>query len=211
MRRHVFSQRLQRSVLTALLIFSTMLPAFAGANHERRTARANSAVSIDNFGQVNDHIYRGEQPKGDDYRELAALGIKTIVDLRSDSKRDAKLLAERASLNYINLPLAAKHYPQAEAASRFLEIVNDQTNWPVYVHCAGGRHRTGVMIAVYRMAVDGWDVDRTYQEMKDYDFYTSGGHGCYKDYVYDFYRDRQAQQTEPTTNTQTAVKAIQLY
>ena len=97
-----------------------------------------------------------------------------------------------------------KEYPQADAAQRFLEIVNDQTNWPVYVHCAGGRHRTGSMIAVYRMTVDHWTLDQAYAEMKKYDFYTSGGHGCYKDYVNDYYRDLQAQvQTQPSKQEST--------
>jgi hypothetical protein len=49
------------------------------------------------------------------------------------------------------------------------------------------------MTAVYRMSVDGWGIDRAYQEMKRYDFSTSWGHGAYKDYVYDYYRDLQAQ------------------
>ena len=55
-----------------------------------------------------------------------------------------------------------------------------------------GRHRTGAMIAVHRITIDGWDIDRTYQEMKDYDFYTRLGHGCYRDYVNDYYRNWQA-------------------
>jgi len=60
------------------------------------------------------------------------------------------------------------------------------------VHCAGGRHRTGSMIAIYRMSVDGWDFDHAYQEMKDFDFYTSRGHSCYKAYVQDYFRNLQA-------------------
>jgi protein tyrosine/serine phosphatase len=87
--------------------------------------------------------------------------------------------------------LADKRYPQPDAAQRFLEIVNDQSIWPVYVHCAGGRHRTGAMIAVYRITIDGWDMDRAYQEMKDYGFYTRLGHGCYRDYVNNYYRNWQ--------------------
>lgn len=54
------------------------------------------------------------------------------------------------------------------------------------MHCAGGRHRTGVMGAVYRITHDGWGFDRAYNEMKDYDFYTRFGHGSLKDYVQDF-------------------------
>jgi protein tyrosine/serine phosphatase len=87
--------------------------------------------------------------------------------------------------------MTPKQYPQPDAAQRFLEIVNDPSIWPVYVHCAGGRHRTGAMIAAYRISVDGWDIDRTYQEMKDYGFYTRLGYGCYREYVNDYYRNWQ--------------------
>lgn len=196
MRISVLSQRMHRSVLVTLLACSLTTPAIAAGNNGGSKNNAAS-VNIENFGKVNDHIYRGGQPEGDNYRQLAALGIKTIVDLRGDAERGAKASAQAAGLRYINLPMAPKHYPQSDAAQRFLDIVNDPANGIVYVHCAGGKHRTGAMIAVYRMSVDGWNIDRAFQEMKDYDFYTSFGHACYKDYVYDFYRDMQAHNVQP--------------
>jgi protein tyrosine/serine phosphatase len=113
-----------------------------------------------------------------------------VLDLRGDAEPGSKTEAEQAGLQYINLPLEPKRYPQADAATRFLEIVNDQANWPVFVHCAGGRHRTGAMVAVYRMTMDHWKVDQAYNEMKQYDFYTFGGHECFKDYVYDYSRNK---------------------
>jgi len=180
------------AALAATLICATTLTASAIPDH-KRAAGGRVAVDIENFGKVNDHLYRGSQPKGRDYEQLAALGVKTIVDLQEDTRDDARSATERAGMRYINLPMKEKSYPQADTAARFLKIVNDQANWPVFVHCAGGRHRTGVMTAVYRMSVDGWGIDRAYQEMKQYDFSTSWGHGCYKDYVYDYSRDLQAQ------------------
>jgi len=188
MKRSVLSRRTQQSVVAISLALSIILPAFANSDR----SRGNAAVSIDNFGQVNEHIYRGSQPNGSGFRQLASIGVKTILDLREDAEHSAKSDAERAGLRYINLPLVDKRYPQADAADKFLEIVNDHANWPVYVHCAGGRHRTGAMIAVYRMAVDHWNVDQAYNEMKQYDFYTSRGHECFKDYVFDFYRTAQS-------------------
>jgi len=50
------------------------------------------------------------------------------------------------------------------------------------------------MTAVYRMSVDGWNIQHAYAEMKQYDFYTRNGHEPYKVYVYDYYRDLQAPQ-----------------
>jgi protein tyrosine/serine phosphatase len=118
---------------------------------------------------------------------LAAIGIKTIIDLREDAEDYARRSTENAGMRYVNLRLNSKRPPTAGESERFLALVNDQSNWPVFVHCAGGRHRTGVLIAVYRMEMDGWDAKRAYREMKDFKFYSSWGHGDMKDYVFDYF------------------------
>jgi protein tyrosine/serine phosphatase len=192
MKHRFLSHNVWGAATAATLICAITLTASAIPGH-KQTSGDRVAVDIENFGKVNDHFYRGAQPKGRNYEQLSALGIKTIVDLREDAEDYARSATERAGMRYINLPMKEKSYPQADTATRFLQIVNDEANWPVFIHCAGGRHRTGVMTAVYRMSVDGWGIDRAYQEMKRYDFSTSWGHGCYKDYVYDYHRDLQAQ------------------
>jgi tyrosine-protein phosphatase SIW14 len=190
------------SLLVALtLVSATTFASYTHSSQERETAsRASARVSIDNFGQVNDRIYRGSQPKDDQYQDLAKFGIRTVVDLRAEANTESKPSAERAGLRYIHLPLGDKTYPPTEAAARFLEIVNDKANWPVYVHCAGGRHRTGAMLAVYRMKVDGWTVEQAYAEMKRFGYYQRNSHGRYKKYVYDYYRSLPAS-SEPKNAT----------
>lgn len=191
----LFFQRthpLRLARLITILACCAALAPFADADPGRQSPQGATPVTIENFGKVNDHIYRGAQPKSDNYRQLAAIGVKTVLDLRGESEPDSKVLAEGAGLRYINLPMTERRYPQRDAAQRFLEIVNDPSTWPVYVHCAGGKHRTGSMIAVYRITVDGWDIDRAYQEMKDYGFYTKFGYGCYRDYVNNYYHNWQA-------------------
>ena len=143
-------------------------------------------VEIDNFGKVTDFFYRGAQPKIEDYRSLAGIGVKTIIDLRNDPKEYAQSGAEKAGLKYINFPLSDTEYPSNDTAEKFLKLVNDQTLWPVYIHCAGGRHRTGIMAAVYRLTNEGWDIDRAYTEMKNFDFYTRWGHKDMKTFIFDY-------------------------
>ena len=211
MNRCLLFHRACLSTLVTIVTCCASLTAFAGAGPKQEPAQINAPVTVENFGKVNDHIYRGAQPTSDSYRQLAAIGVKTVLDLRGDSKRDSKILAEEAGLHYINLPLADKRYPQPDAAQRFLEIVNDQSIWPVYVHCAGGRHRTGAMIAAYRITIDGWDFDRTYREMKDYGFYTRLGHGCYRDYVNDYFRNwQETRQTYLPADGATTSKMMRL-
>lgn len=149
-------------------------------------------ISIKNFGVVDGHIYRGGQPSKDEYRQLAALGVRTVIDLRLDAKKKAKEMAEEAGLTYVNIPIDDHSKPTDEQTATFLKMI-DSASGPVYVHCAGGRHRTGSMIAVYRMTHDGWNIDQAYQEMLNYDFYTRWGHEGFKTFVYDYYENMKNQ------------------
>ncbi|MBI3421561.1 MAG: tyrosine-protein phosphatase [Acidobacteria bacterium] len=141
---------------------------FANSERKNRKAMADSATpteptcSVENFGKVNDHYYRGAQPEAGQYEQLKALGIKTVIDLRDDPTDFAKGKAEAAGLRYLNMPLSDKKAPAEENVNKFLEYANDENNWPIFVHCAGGRHRTGAMTAVYRMTVDGWQIERAW-------------------------------------------------
>jgi len=171
----------------------------ARSNEKSEKSSSNSrtdAVEVDNFGKVTDFFFRGGQPKGAEYNQLAAIGVKTIIDLRDDPRDYAKSLTEQAGMKYINFPLSDKDYPSPETPSKFLTLISDKENWPVYVHCAGGRHRTGAMTAVFRMSVQGWDINRAYAEMKIYDFYTRWGHKDMKRFVFDYFRNMGNRQTD---------------
>ncbi|MGH9845872.1 MAG: fused DSP-PTPase phosphatase/NAD kinase-like protein [Blastocatellia bacterium] len=121
----------------AFVIFFACALAFAthAVASQQRMADDADAIEIENFGKVNDHFYRGAQPKERHYRQLAALGVKTIVDLRADALPQARAEAERAGLRYLNLPLQEKRCPRADAAGQFLKIVTDQTNGTSTVTC----------------------------------------------------------------------------
>jgi tyrosine-protein phosphatase SIW14 len=148
-----------------------------------------SSVHIDNFGQVNANYYRGAQPEGQDYATLSALGIRTVIDLTKDGDSSEAASVEQAGMRFFRIPMTTHESPTADQISRFLAIVNDPANQPVYVHCQGGRHRTGVMTAVYRMTADGWDADRSFGEMKRYKFGADFLHPEFKDFVYSYHAD----------------------
>ncbi|HEX5709037.1 MAG TPA: tyrosine-protein phosphatase [Pyrinomonadaceae bacterium] len=157
---------------------------------------AHSEVRVENFGRVNENYYRGGQPRAEDYAALRRLGVKTVIDLRRDKKRDAPAWAREQGLQYFNLPLEAGKPANDTETEQFLKLVNDPANWPVYVHCKGGRHRTGALTAVYRITHDGWTADQAFKEMLDYDFNNSifggGGRARQKRFVYDFYERHRA-------------------
>ena len=155
-------------------------------------------VTIKNFGQMDDHFYRGAQPREEEYKELAGLGVKTVIDLRDDPLPYANKAAEAAHLRYFNIPMSDKDYPKEESIEEFVKITKEEVNWPFYVHCAGGRHRTGVMGAMYRFTHDEWNYDRVYEEMKNYDFYTRFGHGAMKKYVEDYWQRLKTKGPRPS-------------
>lgn len=175
------------------------------ASLQARTIRAQSpsaiSVGIENFGKVNDNYYRGSQPDAYQFGNLRRLGIKTVVDLRKDSLDAASEWARAAGLQYINIPLTTRRAATEEQTNHFLQIVNDPANWPVFVHCKGGRHRTGEMTAIYRITHDAWTADQAYQEMKKFDFENGFFYPrSLKKYVFSFY-DRFESQKTPTAAT----------
>ena len=154
-----------------------------------QTARRDKAsqIQIKNFGCINETFYRGAQPRDEDYADLAAMGVKTIIDLQQGGVDREQSMVESQGMRFYRIGMSDKNQPTAQQAELFLKIVNDPANQPVFVHCAGGRHRTGAMSAIYRMTHDGWNADQAFLEMKRYDFEYGIGHGPLKRYVYDFY------------------------
>ncbi|HEV7746312.1 MAG TPA: tyrosine-protein phosphatase [Pyrinomonadaceae bacterium] len=151
-------------------------------------------IKIDNFGKMDELFYRGGRPKPEDLKNLAALGIKTIIDLTDNSRDREQPAVEAAGMRYVNIPIVDKKNPSDSQIEEFLKVANDPATGKFYVHCAGGRHRTGVMGAIYRFNHDHWNYDQAYAEMKQFDFYTSNGHGKQLDFVQAYWQQFQAKQ-----------------
>jgi tyrosine-protein phosphatase SIW14 len=142
------------------------------------------SIRIDNFGGVDSSYFRGAQPSGLDYQDLAALGVKLVIDLQRYAEASEPGLVRNAGMQYVNIPLGTDTAPTADEVTQFLALVNNPANQPVYVHCAGGIHRTGVMTAAYRQASLGWSADEAFAEMKRYHF--GSDHPHLKQFVYRF-------------------------
>lgn len=183
------------------VLFAFLLSFAAVASAQTEPKKDFPNIKIKNFGQMDDNYYRGAQPKKEDYKSLADLGVKTVIDLRDTPEDYAKSSAETAGLKYINLPMSDSIYPKAEDIETFLKLINDPTTGAFYVHCKGGRHRTGITAAVYRFTKYGWDYDKVYQEMKNYDFYTRWGHGAMKDFVVDYANKMKMAKAETVNST----------
>jgi len=147
---------------TALLIF-------AGISAASIPLRAAGAVApgVSNFHQVDERIYRGGQPKGAGWDSLAALGIKTVIDLLEHSPKAERRAVEAAGMQYLNVRLSGVRAASNRKISNVLALLNGAAG-PVFVHCRRGADRTGEVIACYRIAHDGWSNRKALQEATSY-------------------------------------------
>lgn len=128
---------------------------------------------IRNFGVVTPSLFRGGQPTGDDIANLAGCGVQTVVCLRWGEKTIAaeRAAVERAGMDFISIPLNYWMLPNRVVLQRFFDIVENEQNHPVFMHCMHGADRTGMLIAIYRMNKMGWTFTDAYREMKHYGFH----------------------------------------
>lgn len=132
------------------------------------TAAERAVPSLGCFSRVDNRLYRGAQPDEDDLRDLAELGIRTIVSLRV--LHDGREQAEGLGLRYHRISMNIYH-PEYEDVLRFLRIVTDPDSAPVFVHCNYGVDRTGFMVAAYRVVVQAWNSKDAIAEMKAQGFH----------------------------------------
>jgi tyrosine-protein phosphatase SIW14 len=129
---------------------------------------ASQPDGVPNFQKVDDHVYRGAQPTSEGFKNLATLGIKTIVDLREpgDRSRAEEKIVRAAGMQYVSVPMYGMETPSNEKVVKVLALLEDTGTAPVFVHCKRGADRTGAVIACYRMEHDRWKNDQALTEAK---------------------------------------------
>src|SRR6516225_2313329 len=155
-------------------------PPVTGTTTRRPVAqRLPGIAGLDNFARVNLALYRGAQPTEEGFRQLKAMGVKTVIDFRSH--HSTKKQVEAAGMTPVEIPLHAdlgSTPPNDEDLKEFFKVLLDPARQPVYIHCAFGKDRTGTMAAVYRLEIDGWTPEEAMQEMESF-----GYHNIYRDLV----------------------------
>jgi protein tyrosine/serine phosphatase len=155
---------------------SPVPPDYATTSTGRGLADPAPQLGIEHAAMVAPGIYRGSQPDHADLVRLRNLGFRTVVNLRSfhSERHEVEALGMRS----VEIPMRADvvcEAPSEAAVHRFLDVVLDPRNHPVYFHCAHGRDRTGTMAAVYRMEAEGWSPREALEEMRSF--------GCYEGYA----------------------------
>jgi tyrosine-protein phosphatase SIW14 len=125
-------------------------------------------AGLQNFEKVSDSLYRGAQPSDEGFRQLAKLGVHTVVDLRGAggrASREAEMVSS-LGMKYVNIPLDGFAAPTADEVSKVLALIEDSSAGPVFVHCRRGADRTGTVIALYRIGHDHWQNQKALDEAK---------------------------------------------
>jgi protein tyrosine/serine phosphatase len=143
---------------------------------------------LPNGGRVNEVLYRGAQPHTAGIPELKKLGITTIVDLRGENPalRDSeKLQAESLGIRFVSIPVSGWAPPSNDQVAQFLALFRNHSREKVFVHCRFGDDRTGVFVATYRMAYEGWPATQAMNEMYFFGF-NGFWHPSMKSFIRDF-------------------------
>ena len=190
------------AAFVAVLSFSILATAQTSPSPE-----AFPNIKIKNFGQMDERYYRGAQPQPGDYQALKDLGVNTIIDLRNDPTDYEKREAEALGMKYVNIPMSGWKYAKDTQVEEFMKLMNDPATGVVYAHCKAGKHRTGLTGAIYRFEKYGWDYDKAYAEMKNYDYTSWPVHYNIKQFVIDYAKDMKSRPVTPAVTTTVAAAA----
>jgi tyrosine-protein phosphatase SIW14 len=131
-------------------------------------------------------LYRCGQLPAAGFRDAhRKYGFKTVVNLQEEARdpllppgvfrkpavRETEVLADLGA-RYVCLDGGVLDHPDLAPGSRpavideFLELMDDPGNRPVLIHCKAGLHRTGLMVAVYRMEYERRSAGDAMEELK---------------------------------------------
>ncbi|HEY9684666.1 MAG TPA: dual specificity protein phosphatase family protein [Oculatellaceae cyanobacterium] len=127
-----------------------------------------SQIKVPRLTAVTPWLWRGAQPSKDTLLELGQAGIRTVINLRwsADSLWNERQWILETDMNYIVIPLTYIALPTRAQVHQFLSVLDDRKNHPIFVHCQHGVDRTGMMLAIWRIARDNWSADEAYDEMR---------------------------------------------
>lgn len=151
-----------------LLSFAGAALAAEATDRPVQWAQPVALAGLPNLHRVTPTIFRSAQPGIDGLPGIESLGIRTVLSLR-ESNADAPL-ARRSNVDFLRHPLWTWDVEDDDVLA-VLRVLTDAERQPVLLHCKHGADRTGLMIASYRVVVQGWSKQDALAEMK------RGGYG----------------------------------
>lgn len=159
-------------LLAALsVLFAAPLPSATTTNPPQHIPSQRQQVTgVSNFSKVTPHLYRGAQPHGAGYQELKKMGVDMVVDFRLSGSDQEKKDVTGQGMQYVSIPWHCL-FPRDKHFAQFLKLLRQNPDKTIFVHCRYGDDRTGMMIAAYRMAFEGWSAADAFKEMAKFGFH----------------------------------------
>jgi len=132
-------------------------------------ARRVHIKGVRNFAEVTPTLYRGGQATPDGLRNLAKMGVSIVVDLRLTGREHERDEVTKLGMRYVEIPWQCFN-PKDPDVARFLDVLRQNPGKKIFVHCFTGDDRTGMEIAAYRMAQQGWTAQQARKEMEAFGF-----------------------------------------
>jgi tyrosine-protein phosphatase SIW14 len=123
---------------------------------------------LQNFAQITPTLFRGGRPTEEGLACLAKMGVSIVISSEGKYK-DLRKPVERLGMQYVSMFWECS-FPEDHTFAKFLQLLRDNPGKKVFVYCHYGDDRTGMMIAAYRMAEQGWSAEEAKEEMKDFGF-----------------------------------------
>lgn len=159
--------------LLSVMVLSCALAAQTSQSNTGPTQRSMGSrkhyVGLPNFGEVSPNLFRGGQPGVDGLKTLKKMGVSVVIDMRSGVSEHEKSVVNQLGMQYVAIPWHCP-FPSDATFARFLKVIDDNRGKKIFVHCRLGDDRTGMAIASYRMADEGWSADDALKEMEEFGF-----------------------------------------
>ena len=140
---------------------------FSVPKHSMGTRR--KAAGIPGFGEVTPRLYRGGQPEVKGIQTLKKMGVDIVVNMRAGRNEDEEAAVEKLGMQYVSIPWHCP-FPRDKIFAQFLKLIQENPRQKVFVHCRLGDDRTGMAVAAYRMAEEGWSAAEAMNEMRAFGF-----------------------------------------
>ena len=154
-------------IATVFIVTRAQVPAPVTSGTKHVFAQKLSLEGVPVFAQVTPTLYRGAQPTEEGFRNLAKMGVKIVVDQRGS--RSEREQVTKLGMQYVAIPWHCP-LPEDTVFARFLTLLRGNPGAKVFVHCLSGEDRTGMQIAAYRMAEQGWSAQEAKDEMEAFGF-----------------------------------------
>lgn len=135
-------------------------------------AKVIQVPGVMNAASIAMNLYRGAQPSLDGFAGLNKLGIDIVVDFRDEASQIKleKKSVESQGMKFVSVPWRGDSLPTHDELVTFFKLLRDNPDKKIFIHCEYGKDRTGVMSAIYRIAVEHWSADQSIAEMKEFHY-----------------------------------------